>query len=125
MFDRYYYDLLVDSQRYRYGGSHRLAILVGKFIPEPDIIILLDAPPEVLLQRKQEVTKKEAIRQRTAYRNLVGSFRNGNIVDSSQSLEQVVFQVEQIVLQYMTNRASKRLGLARNNRDSGFLPPKE
>ncbi|HBP89341.1 MAG TPA: hypothetical protein PKK23_02850 [Nitrospirales bacterium] len=110
VFDRYYYDLLVDARRYRYGAPRCLAILVGKFIPKPDLVILLDAPPEILLQRKQEVEFEELVRQRAGYKKVVNSLPNGNIVDSSKPLDQVVIQVEQIVLTYMTARLRRRQG---------------
>lgn len=58
--DRYYHDLLVDPVRYRYGGPMWTARLVGKLIPQPLLWVLLDAPAEVLLARKQEVTRKNA-----------------------------------------------------------------
>src|SRR5207237_7549467 len=55
MFDRYYHDLLADPRRYRFGGPLATAAMVGKIIPQPDLWILLDAPAEVLHQRKREV----------------------------------------------------------------------
>ena len=35
-FDRYYHDLLVDPERYRYGGSATLARGLGALVPRPD-----------------------------------------------------------------------------------------
>ncbi|MGH8950410.1 MAG: dTMP kinase, partial [Acidimicrobiia bacterium] len=38
VFDRYYHDLLVDPVRYRYGSSLGLARLVGRLVPQPDLV---------------------------------------------------------------------------------------
>ena len=111
LFDRYYQDLLVDSKRYRYGGSMWLARLVGKLIPKPDLWILLDAPAEVLQGRKQEVPFAETARQQEAYLNLVSHFPNAVIVDSSNPLDEVVADVNKAILDFMARRTNKRLGL--------------
>ncbi|WP_019504093.1 hypothetical protein [Pleurocapsa sp. PCC 7319] len=111
VFDRYYHDLLVDTRRYRYGGSNWLAKLVGWLIPQPDLWILLDAPAEVLQARKQEVSFEETARQQEAYVKLVRSLPNGYIVDASRTIEEVESEVESIVLSEMTKRTAKRLGL--------------
>lgn len=111
LFDRYYQDLLVDSKRYRYGGSMWLARLVGKLIPKPDLWILLDAPAEVLQRRKQEVPFAETARQQEAYLNLVSHFPNAVIVDSSKPLDEVLADVNKAILDFMARRTNKRLGL--------------
>lgn len=110
VFDRYYHDLLVDPLRYRYGGPMWLARWVGKLIPNPDLWILLDAPPEVLQDRKQEVPTAETIRQRRAYLDLVHEMDNAIVVDASQPLDKVVADVNSAILTVMAERARKRLG---------------
>jgi thymidylate kinase len=108
LFDRYYYDLTVDSKRYRYGGPLWLATLVGNFIPRPDLIILLDAPGEVLHARKQEIPLAETIRQQADYRRLVRVFRGGRIVNVSRPLDEVVTEVDQVILDFMALRTAQR-----------------
>jgi thymidylate kinase len=111
IFDRYYHDLLVDPRRYRYGGPVWLARWVGKLIRKPDLWILLDAPPEVLQDRKQEVPLHETTWQRQAYLDLVQGFDNAVVVDASQPLETVVADVNSAIVKYMVERTHKRLGL--------------
>lgn len=111
LFDRYYYDLLVDPRRYRYGGPVWLARLVARLILRPDMVILLDAPPEVLQERKQEVLFEETARQREVYLRLVKSLPNGYIVDASAPLDEVVKSVERIILDFMAQRTARRLKL--------------
>jgi thymidylate kinase len=110
IFDRYYHDLLVDPLRFRYGGSMWLARLVSSIVPKPDLWILLDAPANILQGRKQEVTFDETLRQREAYLSLIAELPNGHIVDASESIEKVTTQVEEIILDYLSDRTSTRLG---------------
>lgn len=111
MFDRHYHDLLVDPKRYRYGGPLWLARMVDRIVPKPHLIVLLDAPPEVIQARKQEVSFEETARQREAYLKLIESLPNGHVVDASKSLDSVVTEVEDIVLNYMAERVSRELEL--------------
>lgn len=93
VFDRCYLDLLVDPRRYRYGAGAALARAVGSTFPQPDVLVLLDAPPEVLRARKTEVTLEETVRQRTAYAEAVRSARGGVVVDAAQPLAAVTRDV--------------------------------
>lgn len=108
-FDRYYFDILVDPQRYRYGGPKKLARMLGKLIPQPDIVILLDAPVEVIQARKQEVSVEESTRQRDAYLKLLGELKHGYVIDASKSLDEVGGCAEEIILAYMAARTQQRM----------------
>jgi len=119
LFDRYYHDVLVDAKRYRYGGSLWLAHLTGKIIPRPHLVILLDAPPQVLFARKQEVPFEEVNRQREKYVNLVRNLHSGHMVDASKPLEEVVSEVEKIILDYMAARTAYRMGLSEKRVEGG------
>jgi thymidylate kinase len=111
LFDRYYYDLLVYPKRYRYGGPLWLAYFVGQLIPRPHLVILLDAPPEVIQARKQEVSPEETARQREAYLQLVEEMPNGRVVDASKPLSNVIVEVEGIILDYMAASTARSLSI--------------
>ena len=69
-------DAIVDPKRYRYGGPIWLLNLIWKITPKPDLIVLLDAPAEVIQQRKKEVPFEETAERllatvRPAYAQLV------------------------------------------------------
>lgn len=106
--DRYYHDLLVDPIRYRYGGPRWTALLVGKLMPRPNLWVLLDAPAEVLQARKQEVSPEETARLRREYLTFVRRQQNYVIVDASQSLENVVAEVEHAVTSAVTKGEGRR-----------------
>ena len=108
IFDRYYDDLLVDPKRYRYGGSKWLAKLLQRFIPRPDLWLILDVPEEEILRRKQEVPLKEIQRQRKAYRDLAEELPNAFLIDGSLPPKEVARQAEEIILEYMHKRYLSR-----------------
>lgn len=110
IFDRYYFDLLVDPLRYRFSEPKGFARLVAKLIPQPQLVIFLDAPAEVIHSRKQELGLEELERQRQAYRALVQAMPNGYIVDASRPSDQVAHNVEKILLDFMANKTANRLG---------------
>lgn len=110
LYDRHFVDILVDAKRYRYGGPQWILDLIWRFMPKPDLVILLDAPAEVLQQRKQEVPFEETARQRNAYLSLMRQIKNGHIVDASRSREQVADQVVQVIARYLSNRIDRHLG---------------
>lgn len=109
IFDRYYHDLLIDPTRHRYGGPMWLAKAVGRIFPQPHLVLLLDAPAEVLHARKQEVSLEETSRQREAYLDLVRKLPNGHVVDASRPVTEVVTEAERIILDHLTARTARRL----------------
>jgi hypothetical protein len=108
LYDRHFADILVDPRRYRYSGPLWLLRLAWRLIPKPDLIILLDAPAEVLQARKQEVPFEETARQRKAYLSLVQGLRNGRVVDASRPMEPVLGEVSDIILKFLAGRIQSR-----------------
>jgi thymidylate kinase len=100
LFDRYFLDCLVDSRRYRIPVSCRwLARLVAKWVPEPDLYLVLDAPASVLRIRKQEVSEIEAERQRWEYRRLADNLANAMIVCADQPRELMLEEVTKRIIE--------------------------
>lgn len=122
VFDRYYHDILADPRRYRFlatPGLMRLARMLGRRLPLPDLVFVLDAAPEVLQARKQEVPLAETARQRDAYLALAGELENACIIDAGQPLDQVVASVLGHIVAAMEARTHRRLGLDRSADDKG------
>jgi thymidylate kinase len=109
LFDRYYYDVTVDPRRYRYGGPVWVAYLLGRIIPAPDVLVLLDTPPHVAQARKQEVAVEETVRQRKAYTRLVGRVKVGLTIDGAAPLEVVVARTGDAILRHLAARTARRL----------------
>jgi len=112
--DRHFVDIFVDRKRYRYGGPLWLIGLIWHVIPKPDLIIVLDARPEVLQARKQEVSLEETTRQCSAYLSLARTLVNGHVVEADQTLERVVGDVADVILRHLAIRVARRCCLERN-----------
>ena len=108
---RYFLDAIADTKRYRYGGPVWLLRLVWRVIPKPNVIILLDAPPEVIQSRKREVPPEETARQRTAYRRLVEPLPYGHVISTARPLDEVAAEVDRIILGVVAEKAARRLRL--------------
>ena len=108
--DRHFVDIFVDARRYRYGGPVWLLRLIWWLIPKPNLVILLDAPAEILHRRKQEVSFEESTRQREAYLSLVQGLPNGHVVDAARPLQQVSKVVSEIIVRHLAIRTARRHG---------------
>lgn len=91
-------DLLADPLRYRYGGPARLIRFAVRLAPMPDLIILLDAPLEVLQKRKREVPIENLRVMRDKYLEMSRWLPNCVVIDASQPLAVVVADVKRFIL---------------------------
>jgi thymidylate kinase len=108
LFDRYYDDLFVDPRRYRYGASMRYARIGRCFARRPDLYFVLDVPEELLISRKQEVSRSELSRQRDAYRRLTIDLPNAVMLDGSSSPGEVAQSAGDVIIDYLHERYTNR-----------------
>lgn len=59
IFDRYYTDIVADSERSNIKLPYRLIYELGRFIPQPTYPILITARKDIILSRKQELADYE------------------------------------------------------------------
>ena len=68
IYDRYYYDFLVDPARSAMRINPKLVILIYKlFVPKPTMTIYVTTPPEISVERKQELTADDAKKLQDRY----------------------------------------------------------
>ncbi len=103
IFDRYYDDLLVDSKRYRYGGSLSFARFIRNFIPKPDLCFILTSDADVIYKRKQEVPFEELKRQIKEYKKLADGKRYFNI-DVNRTPEEISNEIIELIARKMSER---------------------
>lgn len=70
IFDRYFYDFLVDPRRSRLSLPEWVTRAFLALTPKPDLVFILDADPDTIFARKQELSRDEIDRQLKAYRSL-------------------------------------------------------
>ncbi len=109
-FDRYFHDVLVDPLRYRYGGPTWYARFLCRLLPEPDLVILLDANEDLIFARKTELPRAEIQRQRIAYRNL--RFRRAQevYVATDAGIQPTLLASSTALAEFMKERFDKRIG---------------
>jgi thymidylate kinase len=103
--DRYYHDILIDPKRYRFGASPAVARFFTRFIPSPQLWIVLDAEPDVLYSRKRELPVSEATRLSAAYRRFASEHENAVLIDTTAPLPHVVEQARRAVITSMARAA--------------------
>jgi thymidylate kinase len=108
VFDRYFDDLLIDPQRYRYGGPRWAVKAVQLLVPQPDLVLVMDAPAEVVLSRKQEISSEEVERQRRQYCEYQRKASNRHLINASASIEVVTVEAVCTILDSLAERLERR-----------------
>ncbi|MCB0086506.1 MAG: hypothetical protein KDE54_01225 [Caldilineaceae bacterium] len=89
IFDRYTYDALLTADGDAGWRKQGRRWLLANCCPAPDLVILLDAPGELLFARKGEHTAELLETQRQQYLGLRNRIPNMTVVDATQDSEQV------------------------------------
>lgn len=109
IFDRYFHDVLVDPRRYRYGGPVWYAKFLAKAIPEPDLVILLDADEFSIAARKCELPLLEIKTQLQKYRKLQFQRAPKIVVDTHSGIEATINSSSHAVTEFMRVRLADRI----------------
>jgi thymidylate kinase len=91
IFDRYFYDFIVDPKRSRLSLPNWLPRLYLSMTPQPDLVFFLDTTAEKIFTRKQELHPIEIERQLAVYRKLVAKDPTRFVrLDANQTIEEIV-----------------------------------
>lgn len=108
--DRHPLEIDVDPRRYRYSQRNWMTRWMSRMAPQPDIAIVLDAPADVIQQRKQELTFEETLRQLRSFRRLAETFKHGYVIDSTQPIEKVLNDIIAAITEVSCIRTRQRFG---------------
>jgi thymidylate kinase len=108
VFDRYFYDVIVDPKRARFGGPAWFAQLLARLVPRPDITLVLDADERVMFARKGELSVAELQRQRLAYQDLSVGMTVKKTVLTDRDIDQSVADATAAVVSFLHNRFEHR-----------------
>lgn len=108
IFDRYFDDIAIDPLRYRYGGPLRIARILSRLAPKPDLVLILDAPEAVVLSRKREVMPEEVQRQRRLYLRYADGKSHVRIIDGSRPVSHVTMDAAQAIFACLAKRFENR-----------------
>lgn len=104
VFDRHFF---ADFHAYDVAGGdarplgRRIhGLVLERLYPKPDLVVYLDAAPEVLLSRKGEGTIEALARRRRDYLEIAGLTDRFTTVDASRPIEQVTRDVARIIVTF-------------------------
>ena len=89
MIDRGWWDMAVDEKRYRFRMSPKVFEVLGRFIPRPDLVVVLHAPADVIVARKSDLEPAEVERQIRRWREVLPSRVARVYIDTSVTLDDV------------------------------------
>lgn len=104
LFDRYYYDYLIDPKRTRVSLPKWLLKIGQRLIPEPDMIICLGTDAQKIHQRKPELPLAEIERQVSALKLFSSKNKRAFWIDTGSSIDDSSKQVLQFIIEQMSNR---------------------
>ena len=108
--ERGWWDILVDPRRYRLDAPPMLVRILGKLLPAPDLTLVCEAPVEVLLDRKNELTSDELSRQTQAWRSRRTDLGRTRFLDASASRQEVRDAARTAIADHLESRSIARLG---------------
>lgn len=90
LFDRYYFDFIMDPRRFRINMPMSILKFCEVLVPKADLIISLGSSPEIIFNRKPETSLEEVTRQTEYLRKLVEKKQNAVWVDTGISIDESV-----------------------------------
>jgi len=100
--DRYFYDYFF--QRGNMKLPHWLLRFLSRFIPQPDLVVFLDADAESIYQRKNELTIEEIKRQQDIIKKICKWLPNCVSIDTRKGISQTVEQVQAAISTKMVEK---------------------
>ncbi len=97
LFDRYTYDSLLPSPRSQSRSSHWRRWITARACPAPDLVIVLDAPGDLLYARKGEHSPGYLEQQRQGYLALTRSLPQAVVVDATHDADHVRREVTALI----------------------------
>ena len=104
IFDRYYYDYLIDPKRGRISLPRWLLKVGQLIIPEPDLILCLGTDAASIHKRKPELTLKEVERQVLELREFCDAHKRAVWIDTGKDIETSSNDALEVIITMMSKR---------------------
>jgi thymidylate kinase len=108
VYDRHFLFDAASSKKHRQLADRFYYWILSYLYPQPDLVIFLDAPPEILFARKGEATVRYLQERREAYLSQGKKTTNFIQVDAAQPLDKVYTAVSQHILEFHSAKNSQR-----------------
>lgn len=109
VFDRYYYDYYVDMYRYHYSLPKWVPRFFSFIIPRPTITFVLHASPQVIYNRKKELTMDETERQCDMFRRLSQTLPNAKLINVDRPINKIVDEIVEIIIKKRAELTKKKM----------------
>lgn len=106
VFDRYSYDFIVDPLRTKLNLPRSVRKIFVTLTPQPGIVFYLDADPNIIYTRKQELSLDEIKRQVVEYRKLMKTNPKRFVMINA---EQTPEEMAQEAIFYLLNRYTEKI----------------
>lgn len=106
IFDRYIYDFLVDPERTRIKLPYWLRRIFTRLVKQPSIVFVLQAPADVIYNRKQELTKGEINCQLEGFQKLSSLGDSVHFLDATKKPDEMAKDAIKIILDKFTTKLS-------------------
>ncbi len=103
----YYKHHIADISTGRTISDRVHGLMLNYMFPKPDLVICLDAPAEILFSRKAEGTVELLEQRRQEYLRFQDDVENFVTVDTTQSMDEVAFQVTNLVMNFYLKKKGK------------------
>lgn len=107
LFDRYYYDYLIDPRRGRISLPKWILKFFGFFVPTPDIILCLGGDPKKIYARKPETSLEEVARQTKVLKEFCNSNKKAVWIDTTTTPQESIDAAMIAIQKIMEKRFSK------------------
>jgi len=106
-FDRYYYDFLVDQKRYRMNVPRWIVKACAGIVARPDAVFFLHAKPEVILERKREMSREELTRQNDEIEKMAPLLKgNFHSIDANKTIDEIVMALVHASFDIMASKST-------------------
>ncbi len=92
LFERGWWDHAVDPRRYRLRSGRPFQVL-GRFLPNADLVFVLEADPDLIRARKPQLSAEELTRQMTAWHSVLPADQQVVFLDAASPVEVLVNDV--------------------------------
>ena len=107
VFDRYSYDFIVDPLRTKLGLPKWVRRFFVRLTPQPKIVFVLQAAPDVIYERKQELTREEIERQLNVYGELAETHKRFYTINAEQTPEKMANEAMKVILEQYAEKLEK------------------
>lgn len=107
IFDRYFYDFMLDQRRARLNLPNCFLKLCSFFVPNPDLILCLGGDPKKIYERKPETSLEEVTRQTNVLKRFCNKRKNAVWVDTTLAPEVSIRLAKEAILDMLSKRFNK------------------